>query len=127
VIGRLDELDILRSLEPKYSENRDLKKLSGFGLSADFLRTTLNQFDLWKAPLDDICRKSMKLNVAGLIESPIEGEFIDADASINQAVHQMIMGHHHTLLVTKAQTVVGVLRIDDVFHEICARMRACKL
>lgn len=56
VIGKLSQLDILRSLEPKYAEMGDLKKIAGYGLSADLLRSMIDRYDLWKAPLNETCR-----------------------------------------------------------------------
>ena len=54
-------LDLLRSLEPRYSEISDLKKVSGFGLSAEFMRSMMQEYELWKAPLDDLCRKAVNV------------------------------------------------------------------
>jgi predicted transcriptional regulator len=52
-------------------------------------------------------------------------EFIQEDASLDQALHQMVMGRHASLLVKKGDSVVGILRQSDVFKEICDRMKAC--
>jgi CBS domain-containing protein len=114
VIGKLSQLDVLRCLEPKYAEMGDLKKISGYGLSAEFLRSMIDRYDLWKAPLDDITR------------SPLVGEFIEAEASINQAVHQLIIGHHQSLMVTSKGEIVGILLLTDVFRKFGERIKACK-
>jgi CBS domain-containing protein len=127
VIGKLGHLDVLRSLEPKYSEVGDLKKVSGFGLSAEFMKVMMEKYELWKAPLEDLCHKAADVKVGSIVASPLEGETIDVDASLNQAVHQLILGHHQSLLVTSKGDVVGILRLADVFDEVGRRIKACKV
>ncbi len=127
VIGKLGQLDVLRALEPKYSELSDLKKVSGFGLSADFMKSMMGRYDLWKAPLDDLCRKAAQIQLSTIVSDPLEGEIIDQNATLNRAVHQMIMGHHQSLLVTSDERIVGVLRLSDVFDEVGRRIKECKI
>jgi CBS domain-containing protein len=127
VIGKLSQLDVLRSLEPRYSEVADLKKVSGFGLSAEFMKTTMQEYDLWKAPLDDLCRKASQVRIGSIVSAPLEGELVEEEATLNKAVHQMIMGHHQSLLVVSGEQIVGILRLSDVFKEVSNRIRACKI
>ena len=127
VIGKLSQLDVLRSLEPKYSEIGDLKKVSGFGLTAEFMKAMMEKYELWKAPLDDLCRKAGGMKVGAIVASPLEGEIIDVEASLNRAVHQLILGHHQSLLVTSKGNVVGILRLSDMFQEVSDRIKACKI
>jgi CBS domain containing-hemolysin-like protein len=127
VIGKLSLLGVLRSLEPRYSEMSDLKKVSGFGLSAEFMKSMMDAYELWKAPLDDLCRKAAQVRLSSIVAAPLEGEFIDQDATLNRAAHQLIMGRHQSLLVTSGNRIVGVLRLTDVFREVSDRIKACKI
>lgn len=127
IVGKLSQWDILSSLEPKYNKISDLKKLSGFGLSAEFLRSMIDRYELWQCPLDDLCRKASDVRVGDIVSSPVEGEIIDSEGSLNQAVHQLIMGHHPSLLVKHNDQVVGILRLSDVFEEVAKRMKACRV
>jgi CBS domain containing-hemolysin-like protein len=127
VIGKLSYLDVLRSLEPRYSEMSDLKKVAGFGLSAEFMKSMMDKYELWKAPLDDLCRKAAQVKLKSIVDAPLEGEFIDQDANLNRAVHQIIMGHRQSLLVTSGERIVGVLRLTDVFKEVTGRIKECKI
>jgi predicted transcriptional regulator len=125
VIGKLSQLDVLRCLEPKYAELGDLKKISGYGLSSEFLRSMIDRYDLWKASLDDICRKASHLRVGDIARSPLAGEFIEVEAPINQAVHQLIIGDLQSLMVTSKGEIVGILLLTDVFQKIGERMESC--
>jgi CBS domain-containing protein len=127
IVGKLSQWDILCSLEPKYNKIGDLKKLSGFGLSAEFLRSMIDTYELWQCSLDDLCRKASDVRVGNIMSSPTEGEIIGSGASLNQAVHQLIMGHHQSLLVKDKDRVVGILRLSDVFEEVATRMKACRM
>lgn len=126
VIGKLSLLDLLRSLEPKYGEMGDLRRVAGSGLSAEFLRSTISAYDLWQTPLNDLCRTAVQLNVGVITKSPLEGEVIDADASLNKGIHQLIMGRHQSLLVTSEGEIVGIFRLTDVFVEVGNRIKASR-
>jgi CBS domain containing-hemolysin-like protein len=127
VIGKLAYLDVLRALEPRYSELTDMKKVSGFGLSSEFMKSMMDRYELWKAPLDDLCRKAAQVQLGSIVSAPLEGEVIDQNATLDKAVHQMIMGHHQSLLVTSEGSIVGILRLTDVFKEVSDRIKACKI
>jgi CBS domain-containing protein len=61
--------------------------------------------------------------------APGEGEFVNASTTMDEAIHRMIIGRHHSLLVTAdhdAREIVGVLRITDVFEFVSDAMHKCK-
>jgi hypothetical protein len=125
-VGKLNQLDILRCLEPKYAEMGDLKKIAGYGLSADLLRSMIDRYELWKAPLNEICRKASRMRIGGITSAPLAGEFIEAEASINQALHQLIICQDQSLMVTSKGKTVGILLLTDVFHKVGALIKPCE-
>ena len=127
VVGKLGQLDILRTLEPKYAEMGDLGPLSRAGFSPQFLKSMIEKFALWDKPLTDICSKAARLKVKDIMYTPTEGEYVEESASLGAAVHQLVMGHHQSLLVTRGKEIVGILRLVDVFKEICEAMKTCEL
>jgi CBS domain-containing protein len=127
VIGRMNKIDVIRSLEPKYVELGDLRKVSGFGLAPEFMKAMMDKFELWETPLNDLCRKSADVKVGDLVATPLEGEIIDSEDTLNKAVHQIIVGHNQSLIVKSGGKIVGILRLTDVFDEIAKRMRLCKI
>jgi hypothetical protein len=40
----MNKIDVMRSLEPKYSELGDLRKVSGFGLAPEFMKAMMDKF-----------------------------------------------------------------------------------
>ncbi len=127
IIGKVSHLDILRALEPKYEKMGDTVSLSRFGFSPHFLKTMQDQLRLWDKPMNDICRKAVRIKVKEFMYTPDEGEYIDEDASLDKAINQLVMGRHQSLLVMKGDKIVGILRKTDVFMEIARTMKACEL
>ena len=61
------------------------------------------------------------------MRAPTTGEYISADATLGEAIHLLIMGDHQSLLVTRGESIVGILRLTDVFAAIFHTMKACLL
>ncbi|MBW2262840.1 MAG: CBS domain-containing protein, partial [Deltaproteobacteria bacterium] len=55
-----------------------------------------------------------------------EAEHVEIDATLDEAIHQLIIGSHQSLLVTENGRVIGVLRLTDVFHEVMLAIKACQ-
>jgi len=125
IVGKLSQLDVIRALEPKYLKIDDPQSLSRFGFSQDYLKYTLKEHQLWENALNDICKKAAKLIVKTFMYTPTAGEYVKEDTSIQEAIHQLVMGRHQSLLVTRGEDIVGVLRLTDVFREISDRIRSC--
>ncbi len=71
------------------------------------MKSMLEDYQLFANPLDDICRKAGEQNVKKFMNTPTEGEYVSEDASLDIAIHQLIIGHHQSLLVTSRQKNCG--------------------
>jgi predicted transcriptional regulator len=118
-VGKLSQWVVLRALEPRYRDICDDKALGHFGLSGKFVKSMIGMHGLWQKPLDDLAGKASRLKVKDIMYIPAEGEFVREGATLDEAIHQMVLGHHQSLLVMKNGTLVGVLRLVDVFTKIC--------
>lgn len=128
IVGKLGQLDILRALEPQYSEMGGRQGLQRFGFSKRFMKSMLEQYRLLDGALTDICRKAGEKKVANFMVTPAEGEYVEENASFDEAIHQMVLGHFQSLLVTnKDGDIVGILRLTDVFAAVFHRMKECGL
>jgi hypothetical protein len=128
VIGKLGQLDVLRSLEPKYAGLKtDTPGMAKYGFSKDFLVSMLETYRMFDKPFDDICRKACQETVTKYMHRPTDGEFIDEGASMDEAVHLLVVGNQQSLLVTRDQDIVGVLRLTDVFAAVFHTMKKCNL
>ena len=127
VVGKVSQLDVIRALEPKYDQMDTSRAMTRFGFNPNFIGTMFKEFNLWNKPLDEICRKAAQIKVKQFMYTPTEGEYVDQDDSLNKAVHKLVIGSHQSLLVTKEKEIVGILRLKDLFEEVCNRLDACKL
>ncbi len=127
VVGKLSMICLLRALEPKYDEMLPKKGGLHLGLPLEFQKTMLEQLRLWDQPLDHICQKAVDKKVAEFMTKPSEGMFISQDASINEAIHQLVMGNRQSLIVRDGKECVGILKLTDVFEEVANEISSCKI
>ena len=126
VVGKLSQWDILKALEPKYRKIDDLEKISRTGFSPQFLRSMLVQHALWNKPLMDVCRAGGINKVKDVMYKPTEGEHINVNAPLGEAINQLVVGQLLSLLVVDDQNeIIGVLKLIDVFEEIFQTMKSC--
>jgi CBS domain-containing protein len=126
VVGKISQLDVIRALEPKYLEFGDMRNLSRTGFSPDFIKSMIEKYSLCQIPFTDMCIRAGGLKVRDFMYSPGEGEYIEADALLCEAIHAFVMGYHQSLLVTRDKRIIGILRLTDLFKEVFQRMETNK-
>jgi len=120
IVGKVSQLDILRALEPQYDQMLEKKggSLARFGFSRSFQKSMLEQYKLWDKPLGNICKKATEIKVRSFMYTPGQDEYVDMHATLDEAIHQLVLGHHQSLLVAEGEQIVGILRLTDVFMAI---------
>ena len=126
VIGKLSQWDFIRALEPRYDEIVDFSSMVRLGFSTRFIRSMVKDQGLWQKPLDNLCQRASQMKVRDVMYTPAEGEYVPEDATLDEGIHQLVIGHHQSLLVTRDSRVVGVLRLSDVFSAVCAIMKSSR-
>lgn len=128
VAGKLNQHDVIQALEPQYKKSKERSKrvLGHFGFGESFIEpvSTLYMVD---NPLHNLYQKTFEQNVKEFMHVPTKEEYIEDSASMNEAIHRLIIGQHHSLLVTDGSETVGVLRLTDVFELIHLRLKALEL
>jgi CBS domain-containing protein len=129
IVGLLSDLEVLSGLEPAYREIGDVRSIALSGFSAEFLKTMAANYRLWQQPLGDICGKALQIKVKNIDYTVVEGNYITANATLNEAIHQLIVGYHQNLLVVigEEKNIVGVLRLYDVFKQVYKTIKTCHL
>ena len=125
VVGKLSQLDVLKALEPKYQDMIQGRGSHRFGFTKAFMQSMLEDYSLFASPLDDICRKAGVQPVKKYMYTPTEGEYVSDEATLEVAIHQLVMGQHQSLLVTQGGKIVGILRLTDVFAAVFHKMKEC--
>jgi hypothetical protein len=127
VIGKLSHLHALSALEPREEAGNDIQELGQFGFSPKFIRELRKSKRRQAAPLEDLCRKAVELKVEDFMHIAAEDEFIDHEATLDLAVHQIVQEKLLSLLVTRDGRTIGILRLADVFAAVYHHMTECTL
>ena len=124
VVGKLSQHDLLQALEPGIKESKERKTgaASQFGFSQKFIESVSLQYDFWGRPLENLYKKALDQKVKSVMYTPTEGEYIKVSANMNETIHRLIVGKHHSLLVTDGPDIVGIVRLTDVFEFIRLRL-----
>ena len=118
VVGRLSQVDIMRALEPRYCNIDDAHWVSQSELSREMLKNLRESFKLWEKPVEVMCKELGNIKVRDHMQEPSEGEFVSEDDTCNIACHRIVMGRHHSLLVTRDKEIIGILRSTDLFNSL---------
>jgi CBS domain-containing protein len=121
VIGKLSQIDVIRGLEPGYKKLDKFPKIKHWALSSDALSNILKDQQLWQEPLKDLGKKSTTIHVSDIMHTPDDGEYVSQHASLDEAMHQLVVGQHQSLLVVDSDNVhkvIGILRLTDVFSTL---------
>jgi len=121
VIGKIGHLGFLKALEPKYNVLGDMGKLSQVGLNAEFINSMMDNFHFFQDELCDLCKRARHINVVDVMHPVTES--IDENASLSEAIHNMVMWSTLSVLVTRGKDIVGLLRLSDVFQEVADFMK----
>jgi len=127
VIGKLTQMDVLWALEPKSKDLSDIDELSRFGFTHQFVRVLKKERRLHGEPLKALCTKAAKLRVEDFMQAPTEAEYVDEGTVLDMAIHQLVLGNHLSLLVTRGKDIVGLLRLTDVFAAVFHTMKECEI
>lgn len=126
IVGKVNLHAILKSLEPKYDDMLSDSGPMHMGFTRKYQKAIFESLHLWQDPMDQICEKAARIKVKSFMATPKESQMIEPDAPLGQAIHQLVLGHHQSLLVTKDERVVGVLRLTDAFEFVCDAIVACE-
>jgi CBS-domain-containing membrane protein len=125
VVGKVGQIDILRALEPKYDELEQPSSRLHTGFSRQFLKSLMERHDLWQQAVQDICSEAANRKVKAFMVTPSEGEFVNENAPLEEAIHQLVMGRHQSVLVLRQKKIVGILRLTDVFETLSKIIMQC--
>jgi hypothetical protein len=81
VLGKLDQWAVLWGIEPRYKVMGNLRETSRYGFSPDFLRSMIENYGLWRKPLEGLCKKAAEIKVKDIMLKPTEGRYVAEDAT----------------------------------------------
>ncbi len=121
IVGKVGQLAFLKALEPKYNVLGDLEMLARAGVQAEFISSMMENYQFFQDNLTDLCWRGRNIRVRDVMR-PV-AEHIDENASLREAIHQIIMLQTLSILVTRGSDVIGLLRLSDLYEEVAMQMK----
>lgn len=77
IVGKMNQLDVLKALEPKYAKSVNAESISrsGLNISLDLLQSKLEEHGLWDKPLKELWGKAAKVKVKTFMYAPKNAAF----------------------------------------------------
>lgn len=123
VVGKISQLRALKAIETEFAGQFELEGLRKFGFSEEYVSGMKQQQRLQGHVINEETLRIASLKkVEEFMQMPTPGEFVPAGASLDTAIHLLTAGAHLSLLVTKDEKIVGILRISDVFAAVFHEM-----
>ncbi len=125
VVGKISQLRALKALQPESDMAKEVDEIRRFRFSENYLAVLRDKC----RSRAEIIKKETLLEAAGkkveeFMQAPTPGEFVSEESSLDIAIHRLVSGAHISLLVTRDDRIVGVLRISDVFAALFQEMMA---
>jgi len=127
IVGKVSQWDLIKSLEPKYEGFGDMRSTSLSGLSPVLIKSMMEGSRLWQDDIDFLCQRAAGKKVRDIMYRPTAGEKVEEDAPLGEALHALVVGHHQSLLVTRGNNIVGILRLTDMFKLVCEKIKSCRI
>ncbi len=145
IVGTLRQFEILKALEPRYDqvsrnmEPRFRQVLEYLGAKEEraneikmlfcmvqylgLVRSIMDDYGLWAESLADLCQKAAGVKVTDIMSVPGDMDMIDQEALLGEALHKMLVGSQQSLIVTVEGQSVGIVRLINIFNEICSAIK----
>ena len=127
VVGKISQTDVLRALEPKYETLLASESLAHTGMTRSFLTSLMEKYNLWGGAMHEICKKAASQHIKDFMRPLGDGEYIDVAATLDEAIHQLVVGGYQSLLVRREGAIVGLLRLTDVYAAVSETIKSCAL
>jgi len=121
IIGKLGHLGFLKALEPKYNSLGNVEQLSRAGVNLEFLEMMMDNLRFWQDDLNIIYQRARSVRIRDVMKPTTEN--ISENSTLAEAIHHIIMWQVLSMLVTRDDEVVGILRLSDLFEEVSLFIR----
>ena len=121
IIGKLGQLALLRALEPRSVVVDDQNTLKKAGVSNSIMEAALSHYRVLQGELSEMCHGAAALPVR-FVMIPFK-EHVNVDTPIHAVIHQILAWQTLSVLVTREDRPVGLIRLSDLCDEVMKQMR----
>ncbi len=122
IVGKLTHWAILRALEPHPFSKKARERLVHARMSPAQIEAIEEATTLAQGSLRQLCRAAANVGVRDAMIPAKES--IDGRSDLGGAIFQMVQTHTQSILVTRGKTVIGILRMSDVFECVAEQVRS---
>ena len=123
VIGKISQLRALKAIQPNFKADAEVEQLKEFKFSDNYIAQLRDLYRSdGKIMSTHSLREAATKKVEEFMQTPTPGEFVSENSSLDTAIHRLVAGTHLSLLVTRDEEIVGILRISDVFAAVSHEM-----
>jgi CBS-domain-containing membrane protein len=128
VVGKISQLRIIKAVETRFDLDTEVENLENFGFGKDYIANRREHYRLQGPILNEASlRAAAEKRVEDFMQKPTAGDFVSEDCSLDVAIHRLVVGSLLSLLVTRNETIVGILRMSDVFSVVSNEMQSACL
>ena len=123
VVGKISQSRALRAIEPEYDFNSEIKKMKKFHFSDEYIARLRDLYgSKGKIMSRKVLAEAATKKVEDFMQTPSIGEFVSENSSLDTAIHRLVSGGHLSLLVTRDEKIIGILKLSDVFAAVFQQM-----
>lgn len=123
VVGKISQMRALKAIETEFDFTDELEEIRKFKFSEDYITQLRDKYRArGKIIKEETLHEAAAKKVEEFMQMPTPGEFVAEDCSLDTAIHRLISGTHLSLLVTRREEIIGILRISDVFAAVFHEM-----
>jgi len=124
VVGKIGQLVALEAIEPDYDFNEKIAEIKNYNFSEEYLAQLRDKYRS-KEPIlqTEHLQVVAAKKVEEFMQKPKPGEFVDEQSSLDTAIHKLVAGRFQSLMVTRDEIIVGILRMADVFAAVFQKIK----
>ena len=119
-VGNIGRLVFVKALGAGVGRARTRNEMDRAGISPESISAVMNHMNFLQKDLGSLEERARAIKVREVMH-PV-GESIDESASFQEAIDLFGAGRTLSILVKRSNTIVGVLRLSDVFQEVAKRI-----
>ncbi len=116
VIGKVGHARFLTALSPHCEMVSDFDSLNKSGVSKEYVTSMMDRLELWQLQKVDFIKKAKCIKITHVMHA--FAEHIDEESSLIEAINKIITWNSLSMLVTRDEKVVGIIRMSDMFEEV---------
>jgi CBS domain-containing protein len=128
VVGKISQLRLLKALETGNGNKEEIDELIKFKFGEPYIEEQREKIRLdIKLLTDEALAVASERKVETFMQQLTPGEYVNESSSLDMAIHKLVAGTHLSLLVTRNEEIVGILRMSDVFAVAFQAMKKMKI